>query len=281
MQQTAPWSATPAARISVRPQHIGVGPVEVFDGDIDQATDLILRAIDEGRGARVATANLDFVARARRDAQLRHDLATSDLVTADGAPVAWLARVAGAERITRVTGVDLVAALCARAASRPAGLRIAMYGSTPEVAGAAARELEARYPGVAVVAQICPPFRDLSDDELALHLAELSAVDPDVVLVALGCPRQERFIARHQHVAPRAAWLGIGGTFDFYAGTRRRAPGLLQRVGGEWLARLVQEPRRLWRRYFLDDIPALFAVAPACLEARLRSPRAGDTASGE
>lgn len=257
-----------------RPAHVPVGPLAVFNGDLEAATRLILDRIDSGHGIRVATANLDFVARARRDKCLRDDLASSDLVTADGAPVAWLARFAGAARIARVTGVDLVASLFASAADRSAGLRFAFYGSTPDVAERAAAELERTYPGAVVTSVLCPPFRELTEEELAHDLAQLAEARPDVVLVALGCPRQERFIAEHQHVVPAAAWIGVGGTFDFYAGVRRRAPGMLQRIGGEWLARLAQEPGRLWRRYFVDDLPALIAVAPACLEARLRN---GDT----
>lgn len=254
-----------------RPGHVAVGPLSVFDGDLAAATDFVLDRIDAGLGARVATANLDFVARARRDARLRDDLAHSDLVTADGAPVAWLGRVSGGANIARVTGVDLVASICERAATRPGGLRVAFYGSSPRIAHTAASELERRYCGVEVVAVICPPFGEQPAADLADDLDRLAASEPDVVLVALGCPRQERFIADHFARVPGAAWLGIGGTFDFYAGERRRAPGLVQRIGAEWVARLVQEPRRLWRRYFVDDLPALMAVAPACLEARLRS----------
>lgn len=265
---TANGTPFPAVR---RPGHVAVGPLDVFDGGLAAAAGFVLDRLDAGVGARVATANLDFVARARRDAQLRDDLAHSDLVTADGAPVAWLARVSGAENIARVTGVDLVASLCERASDRPGGLRIALYGSSPQVAHTAAAELERRYCGVDVVAVICPPFGEQPPTDLDADLDALAAADPDVVLVALGCPRQERFIAQHFDRIPHAAWLGIGGTFDFYAGKRRRAPALVQRVGGEWIARLMQEPRRLWRRYFVDDLPALMAVAPSCLEARLRS----------
>ena len=111
---------TPLATVR-RPGPLALGPLDVFDGDLAAATGFVLARIDAGLGARVATANLDFVARARRDAQLRDDLARSDLVTADGAPVAWLARVSGAANIARVTGVDLVASLCERAADRPGG----------------------------------------------------------------------------------------------------------------------------------------------------------------
>ena len=92
-----------------------------------------------------------------------------------------------------------------------------------------------------------------------------------LVLVALGCPYQEQVIARYYEAAPAAVWIGVGGTLDILAGRTRRAPRLLQRLGLEWLARLAQEPRRLWRRYLLRDVPALVAATPACVASGLRT----------
>ncbi len=252
-----------------RTAHVPVGPLSVLNGDLEDAGRLCIEAIDAGARLRVATANLDFVARARRDAVLRADLAASGLVVADGAPVAWLARLAGGTHTRRVTGVDLVAELC-RLGSERGRLRLASYGSSPEVAAAGARALEARYPGIEFVLQICPPFRALTAEELASHHAAIAAARPEVVLVALGCPRQERFAAEHFDAAPGAVWIGVGGTFDFYAGIKRRAPRLLQAVGAEWVARLAQDPGRLWRRYLLDDVPAFAAVSARVATDRLR-----------
>lgn len=258
----------PAPRIADAP-HTGIGPLRVFDGDLDDAAALLMERIEAGAGARVATANLDFVALARADAVLRADLAASTLVVADGAPVAWLARVAGASRVRRIAGVDLVLEFCRRG-SETGGLRVAFYGSTPDKAAAATAFLESRYRGVRVVARISPPFRSLGAAEVAEHRATLAAARPDLVLVALGCPKQERFIAEHSEVLPGAAWLGVGGTLDFFAGDKRRAPALIQRLGLEWVFRLAQDPRRLWRRYLLRDIPALAAVGPRVVMHRLR-----------
>lgn len=254
---------------AARHGHVTVGPFSVFDGGLGEAAAFCMAAIESGAGAKVATANLDFIARARRDRALRQDLADSTLVVADGAPVAWLARLAGASRVSRVTGVDLVAELCRRGSER-GGLRIAFYGSNPATSAAAAETLRARYPGVRVVARISPPFRPPTPAETAADRALLARAKPELVLVALGCPRQERFIAESYHDIPGAVWIGVGGTFDFYAGEKKRAPRLLQAMGGEWLARLAQDPRRLWRRYLLDDLPALVAVATPMFATRLR-----------
>jgi N-acetylglucosaminyldiphosphoundecaprenol N-acetyl-beta-D-mannosaminyltransferase len=258
---------------------VAVGPIAVLDGGMAEARAYCLDAVRSGRGARVATANLDFVARARRDAVLRDDLAQSSIVVADGAPVAWLARLAGGRQVERVTGVDLVHALC-EAAPVAGGLRVAFYGSTPEVAASAAGEFERRYPGVEVILRISPPFRPATETELYADRQRLRDAAPDLVLVALGCPKQERFIAEFAGALPGAVWIGVGGTLDFYAGIRRRAPRVAQRAGLEWLVRLVQEPGRLWRRYIVDDLPALVRFAPGCLMARLRRP-APSTEPGE
>ncbi|MCA9832080.1 MAG: WecB/TagA/CpsF family glycosyltransferase [Dehalococcoidia bacterium] len=250
-----------------RAAHVPVGPLTVFNGDLDAAADLCIAAVRARRGLRVATANMDFVARARRDEILRLDLERSSLVVADGAPVAWLARLAGGRQTRRVTGVDLVAAICRRA-SEASPVRVAFYGGAPAIAAQAAIELERRYPGVRVVTQISPPYRAMGRAEVDADVAALALASPDLVLIALGCPKQERFIAEHFGALPGATWIGVGGTFDFYAGRRRRAPKILQNVGAEWLTRLVQEPRRLWRRYLKDDLPSLLRVAPAVLRNR-------------
>lgn len=253
-----------------RAGHVAIGPISVLDGSPDDAAQRCLAAIRARTGGRVATANLDFVAQARRDRVLRADLSASTLVVADGAPVAWLARLAGAKRTRRTTGVDLVAAILG-GASQVAPLRVVIYGSTPDVAGAAAARFATDYEGVEVAAVLCPPFGRLTPEQSREYADSIAAAEPHLVLVALGCPRQERFIAEQYAEAPQALWIGVGGTFDFYAGKRRRAPRLVGATGGEWLVRLVQEPRRLWRRYLLRDLPTLLAVTPAVLVRRVRN----------
>jgi N-acetylglucosaminyldiphosphoundecaprenol N-acetyl-beta-D-mannosaminyltransferase len=251
---------------AVRARHMPIGPVHIFDGGPGEAERICVDAIRTMSGLRVATANLDFLALARTDRRLRGDLAGAHLVVADGAPVVWLGRLGGARRMRRVAGVDLVTGVLAGAAD--AGLRVALYGSTEEVSRDAAVEMERRFPGVEVVCRMCPPFRRLSNDEQAAERTMLRAARPQLVLVALGCPRQERLIAEYFDSAPEAVWIGIGGTLDFFAGEHRRAPAVLQGAGLEWAVRLAQEPGRLWRRYLLRDLPALVRLLPSMLARR-------------
>lgn len=249
------------------PGHVIVGNVPIFDASPESVLELCRRRIQTETGTRIATANLDFVAIARRDETLCQHLHRSHLVIADGKPVAALARLAGAARTVRVAGVDLVHQLLHN--HELPELRVAMYGAS-EHASLAAETAFASYPRVSVVERIVPPFRALTVAEEELERQRLREAAPHLVLVALGCPRQEGLISAYFEEVPSATWIGVGGTFDFFAGTRKRAPRWVQDSGCEWLVRLAQEPRRLWRRYVLRDIPTLAMVAPAAGGAALR-----------
>jgi N-acetylglucosaminyldiphosphoundecaprenol N-acetyl-beta-D-mannosaminyltransferase len=240
-----------------RMHHTVIGEVPLYTGSASSVIEECRRRLVAREGAHIATANLDFLALARRDAALRQSLNQCDLVVIDGKPVEWLARYRGFTAAERLAGVDLVHELLALGSSHP--VRVAMYGSTETISQAAARTFDS-YPGVEVALRIVPPFRELSSEERDAERDAIARSDPDIVFVALGCPRQELLIRDYIHAAPGAVWLGIGGTFDFYAGIRKRAPKWMQQSGLEWAARLAQEPRRLWRRYVLRDIPTLLAL---------------------
>ncbi|MGE3077115.1 MAG: WecB/TagA/CpsF family glycosyltransferase [Dehalococcoidia bacterium] len=248
--------------------HVEIDGIPVFAGSAEQAVRRCVELVELSLGGRVATANLDFFALARRNAQLRSDLKDSTLVVADGMPVVWMGRMAGARGIQRLAGVDLVRELFV---DRDSGstFRVAIYGSTEAITSRAIDALHDAGNGARVVHVANPPFRALSEAEIEADRAELVAARPDIVLVALGCPGQERLIAEwHPHL-PKALWIGIGGTLDFYAGVRKRAPKAAQRFGFEWVVRMAQEPRRLGKRYLLRDLPALARIAPGCIRFRL------------
>jgi N-acetylglucosaminyldiphosphoundecaprenol N-acetyl-beta-D-mannosaminyltransferase len=251
--------------------HVYVGPLPVADLSAAELMSQILARHRQGAGSRIATANADFLALARCDSQLARDLENSTFVLADGTPIVWLARAAGGKNVERVTGADLGPMLIREFAARlDRPVRVAIYGSEPHVAAAARERFEAEATGAVVDPVICPPFGSQDPGEVLADVDRIASAHPDLVLVALGCPRQERFIAEHFESAPGATWIGIGGSLDFYAGRRRRAPQLAQRLGLEWTVRLAQEPRRLWRRYFVRDLPALAAVVPRCVSSGIR-----------
>lgn len=231
-----------------------------------------LDRVRTGRGGRVATANLDFFALARRDEQLRNDLNAASIVTIDGAPIGWLAKVAKAKSAERYAGVDLVRDLCGSSTAEHE-LRVAVVGSVADVAEPAVAFLEGLSAQTTFVAKIHPPFRALSEPEVEGYQAEIANARPNLVFVALGCPKQERLIAEWSGIAPQALWVGIGGSLDFFAGRKRRAPEWAQRFGMEWCFRMAQDPRRLASRYLLRDLPALALIAPGVLRARFTQPK--------
>jgi len=223
--------------------------------DLQSATARIAGYLEHGGPHQVATVNLDFLSLARRDAAFRRAINGADLAVADGMPLIWLARVRGRPIPGRVAGVDLVEACCRMAAERQ--LRVFILGALPQTAAAAATRLVAGYPGLRVAGTYSPSFgrRDIAEDAAIIRMIQESA--PDFLFVALGAPRQDLWIREHLHELGDCVAIGVGCVVDLVAGSVRRAPRWMQRSGLEWVFRLAQEPRRLWRRYLLTDLPLL------------------------
>lgn len=221
--------------------------------DMAAAVARIEELVDAGsRAALVATVNPEFVMHARRDAQFRNALEHAGLALPDGIGVVWALRRQGCMLPDRVTGVDFVprlAELCARR-----GYRLYLLGAAPGIAGRAAERLRAMHPELEIVgAESGSPLP--VDDEATI--AMVNAARPDVLLVAYGHPKQELWVARNQERLRARVAVGVGGTFDFLAGSVRRAPGPLRRARLEWLWRLWLEP---WRARRMAVLP-VYAVS--------------------
>ena len=214
----------------------------------------------------VATVNVDFVVNAQHDQVLREILLRADLCVADGMPVVWYSKLKGVPLRERVTGADLVPALVDR--SREHGWRVLLFGSAPGVAEAAADLLVGRFPGASVHGISGPMLRDVAAMEQE-WLDAITELRPDVICVALGNPKQEKWIEAFRSRLGVPVLIGVGGTLDFLVGGRRRAPDWMKRSGLEWVYRAAQEPGRLGRRYLRDAI--VFAPhAARALWGRLR-----------
>jgi N-acetylglucosaminyldiphosphoundecaprenol N-acetyl-beta-D-mannosaminyltransferase len=172
------------------------------------------------------------------------------MATADGAPVAWMVRRFGYKDQQRINGPDLMWNYCALAAQR--GELIYLYGSTPATLATLAHRLAREFPGLKVAGAYSPPFRPLTVAEDTEAVAAINASGAGTVWVSLGCPKQETWMAAHRGRI-NAVMIGVGAAFDYHAGTVHRAPLLMQRLGLEWLHRLISEPRRLWRRYLVTN----------------------------
>lgn len=219
-----------------------------------QSIEFIMDELEAGRGGVAMTPNVDHIRRCKRDLHFSALLAESDLVVPDGMPLVWASRLAGTPLPQRVAGSDLISSLSAAAAAR--GKSIYLLGGTQGTADAAARILQGRNPFLRVAGTACPPVGfDLDAAQIESIAANLDVARPDIVFVALGSPKQERLIDSIRHVLPHAWWLGVGVSFSFLSGDVRRAPVWMQRYGLEWLHRLSQEPRRLFKRYVIVGLP--------------------------
>lgn len=229
---------------------LGILGTPIDDLDSAQAIQRLVEFVDSGRFHQVATANTDFLVKALHDPELAHILRQADLVVPDGMPVVLASKLLGAPLKERVTGADLVPALASEAARR--GWRIYMLGAKPEVAAAAKTKMERDIPGVQIVGCFSPPLASIVEMENAGILSDIEEKAPHILLVAFGNPKQEKWIYMHRHHLKVPVCIGIGGTFDFISGNIARAPQWVQTIGMEWLYRLCQEPKRLWKRYTQD-----------------------------
>ncbi|MBK9940417.1 MAG: WecB/TagA/CpsF family glycosyltransferase [Kouleothrix sp.] len=227
--------------------------VPIDDLDMSQALMRLEQFIALGRSTgkshQVATINADFVVNSLNDSELRRILQESDMATADGMPLVLGARLLGVPLADRVTGADLVPALAERAAQK--GYSIFLLGARPGVGIRAAEILQERYPGLTIAGVIAPPNVPIQAMDRSI-LDQIKAAKPDILLVAFGNPKQEKWIRMYADTLAVPVCIGVGGTFDMIAGITKRAPGWMQRAGLEWLYRLIQEPHRLWRRYVHD-----------------------------
>lgn len=213
--------------------------------------------VDSGPPGRLVTfANVHMVVEAQSDMGLKDALLRADLNCPDGKPLAWIGRSAHGERVSQVAGPDFMGRFCERSARL--GHRHYLYGGAPGIAEQAARNLTRMYPGLCIAGTYSPPFRPLSPSEQAEACRRINQSGAQIVWVALGCPKQEKWMSEHRNRLDAKVLLGVGQAIDILAGAKDRAPGLLRRAGLEWAYRLCCEPRRLWKRYLVTNSLFLF-----------------------
>jgi N-acetylglucosaminyldiphosphoundecaprenol N-acetyl-beta-D-mannosaminyltransferase len=214
----------------------------------------VFEALKRGEGGWVITINLDHLRRCERQPDYAALVGKADIIVADGMPLVWAAKLQGTPLPERIAGSDLVSTIAESAAAHERSLYL--LGGNPGTADAAADVLRARHTELRIVGTHCPPFGFENDEgEMNLIIDLLTEAQPDIVYVALGSPKQERLIEKIRHVLPEAWWLGIGISFSFLSGDVKRAPKWMQKLGIEWVHRLMQEPGRLARRYLVEGIP--------------------------
>jgi N-acetylglucosaminyldiphosphoundecaprenol N-acetyl-beta-D-mannosaminyltransferase len=244
--------------------------VPVIPVDIGEAVDWVDRAIRERTRLSVGVVNAAKITNMRRDPGLKSAVLSSDVIFADGMSVVWASRLLGPPLPGRVAGIDLMSEILARGRDR--GYRVYLLGARQEVVDTAADRIRELYPGVVIVGQQHGYFTE--GEEEAIRSA-IEAARPDVLLVAMSSPRKELLLARWMDDLGVPVRHGVGGSFDVLAGVVQRAPRIWQNLGLEWLYRVLQEPRRLWRRYLVTNtIFVCLVIAEAARRVRGRGARA-------
>ncbi len=235
---------------------LGVGVSAI---NMQQALDTMDSWIAHRQQHYVCVTNVHVVMECQRDERLRRIHNAAGMVTPDGMPMVWLLRWYGHQHAGRVYGPDVLLAACAHSLAH--GYRHYFYGGAPGVADTLAQRLQQRFDGLQIAGTYSPPFRPLTSAEDAQVVQMINAAAPDMVWVGLGAPRQEHWIAAHVGRLNAPVLLGVGAAFDFHAGAKRQAPTWMQRNGLEWLFRLGTEPRRLWKRYIVNNPLFVLLVA--------------------
>lgn len=240
------------ARVNV----LGVG---VHAIDLPAAVGLIEQAVQSETKGYICVTGVHGVMEAQRDPEFRSILNRALLVTPDGMPTVWVGRLQGHLHMQRVFGPDLMLEVCRRAEHNH--IRHFLYGGKPGVAQELAVNLKHAFPAISIAGAYTPPFRPLSRTEECALEKILATVNPDVIWVGLSTPKQERFMAAMCHRFPCKLMIGVGAAFDVHTGRMKDAPAWVKKSGLQWVHRLCQEPRRLWRRYLVNNSAFLAAMS--------------------
>ena len=226
---------------------------EIDNYTMDEAVDAIDRLIQKDKNGYVVTPNIDHIVKLETDTLLQQVYANADIILTDGKPMIWMSRWYGTPIKEKVSGSDLFPRLCELAAAKE--YRVFLLGAAEGVAARAAANLQKKFPGLMIAGTYSPPFGFEKDEKELNHIIQVvTEAKPHILVVGLGCPKQEKFIYEYRNDLKVPVSLGLGASIDFEAGIIKRAPKWMADHGFEWLYRVVQDPKRLMSRYFIDDV---------------------------
>lgn len=256
-----PQIAIPAAPVPASTAH---GRADVLGVNVSAVTLSRAVAIAEAWIARrrpgyICLTGVHGIMEAHADPEFRDILNHAILNAPDGMPLSWIGRAQGHRAMDRVFGPDFMAAMCRASVDRR--YRHFLYGGQPGVAEDLKRSLVQRFPGLQIVGTYTPPFRPLTPSEEAEFLSAVQSAQPDIVWIGLSTPKQERFMASWIDRLHVPLLVGVGAAFDYHTGRLRDSPRWIKRAGLQWLHRLAQDPRRLWRRYLRTHPAFLWHIA--------------------
>lgn len=235
--------------------------LSVDSTNYSQAVSTVIGWADRIESRYVCIANVHMVMVSHDSPGFRQIINTADLVTPDGMPLVWMLRLKGKLNQPRVYGPTLMLHVLESAAWN--GVPVGFYGGAPEVLQSLIKRMQTRYKELNVAFSFSPPFRAMNLEEDESVVKKINDSNARILFVGLGCPKQEIWMAEHRGKV-KAVMLGVGAAFDFHSGLKRQAPAWMQRIGLEWLFRLVTEPRRLWKRYLYHN-PRFLVLAVADL----------------
>jgi N-acetylglucosaminyldiphosphoundecaprenol N-acetyl-beta-D-mannosaminyltransferase len=232
---------------------LGVGINQV---SVTQAVEIIDSWIQSRTQKYVCVTGVHGVMECQRDGSLMKIHNDSGLTVPDGMPLVWISKMRGSTDVTRVYGPDLMLVVCRLGESKR--YRHYFYGGKAGVPNELAERLKQRFSEIDVVGQYSPPFRPLTELEDEAIIRAINSANPDLVWVGLSTPKQEHWMASHRAALHAPALIGVGAAFDFLSGRLRQAPRWMMNAGLEWLFRLMMEPRRLWKRYTINNVLFLY-----------------------
>ena len=231
--------------------------VRIAVTDMPRTIAAIVEHLANWQGEYICVSNVHTTVTAHDDPAYRKVQNGAVMALPDGGPLSAYSRAHGFPDAARVTGPDLMRAILRESGAH--GWRHFFYGSTPETLALLKKKLAETYPGATVAGMLSPPFRPLTPEEDAAIVAEINAAKPDFVWVGLGAPKQECWMSEHQKKV-QGLMIGVGAAFDYEAGNIRRAPDWMQKQNLEWLYRLMQDPVRLFKRYFVTNLRYLWLI---------------------
>jgi N-acetylglucosaminyldiphosphoundecaprenol N-acetyl-beta-D-mannosaminyltransferase len=242
---------TPGGKVNSN--KVVIAGVAIDNVSMDEALFLIEERIRQREPSFMVTPNVDHIVKLQKDPEFRRIYEEAASALPDGMPLLWAGRLLKTPLKEKISGSDLVPRLCERAACE--GYRLFFLGGRPGAARQAKARLEEKFPSIQIVGTHSPPMGFERDAEENKKIEELiKGVCPDILLVGLGAPKQEKWIHNHYKRLQVPVSVGVGVSFEFMAGMVKRAPQWMQRAGLEWFWRLMMEPGRLWKRYLIDDM---------------------------
>lgn len=232
--------------------------IKFMNTDIDNLTmeetlNEIDKLIQKKNCSYVVTPNVDHIVRLEKDEELQKVYKNASLILTDGKPLIWISKWYKTPIKEKISGSDLFPRVCQLAANK--NYTMYLLGAAEGVADTAARNLMKKYPGLNIVGTYSPPFGfEKNEQEMNKIKTQIQDVHPDILIVGLGCPKQEKFMYYHCKELGVPISFGLGASIDFEAGNIKRAPKWMNNHGLEWLYRFSKEPKRLFKRYFVDDL---------------------------